>query len=336
VELKFISLTNSNGLFKYAAVESPHFFTTYPTKARAQANALNIATQLGCQNNTSLFSCMQSANASAIVSANFANTTIPNQDNIELSGLPYNLLMAGKINSGVQSIIIGTTSNEGSLFISPTLSSTQAKCNTNYPFCQWNYPCSNYSNCYSAMVDCYTDFYVCSTDGIIKSTALTNSLNVYVYEFTSTPSFYTPQALGPTHTSEISFVWRYPYFSAPASFTANETLLSNDLNNYWIGLATTGNPNSKFVTSTWNKVNGTTLNIIQFQSNGVTPYNVLPDFISYVNLGASKTQQCMQWNAQANTNTYYSPGASSNSSSSSSANYISCGLLLILALFLNI
>jgi len=266
-----------------------------------------------------------------VTSTNFGKI-IPNQDNIELTGLPYTLLMNGQINSAVKSMIIGTTSNEGSAFISPTLSATQNLCNANYPFCQWGYPCSSYNSiCYNAMVDCYTDLYVCSTDGIIKSTALTSKVNVYVYQFTSTPSFYKA-ILGPTHTSEISFVWRYPYYTSAASFTSAETSLSNDMNNYWISLATTGNPNSNYVSSTWNNVSGTTLNIIQFQSNGVTPYTTLTDFISYINPGASKTQQCQLWNAQALTNANYAPLTTPISSSTLSISFI---LLFILVGLLN-
>lgn len=211
-------------------------------------------------------------------------------------------------NAGVRvPSIFGSTAQEGALAVLSSYGSGISTLNqsTYYDFLEYNfgslasavnqtYSLSNYSQAslpgYTAMATVLTEYdYRCSAyRGLIG--AAKNSVPAWTYSFAHTPSCPWYQAipesalklLGPTHTSEVPFVFNITTHLAPPNgtcdFTAMEKELAATMSGIWTHMALTGSPGDDSLWPEWNVTSNSGVNINDDLDVGTVDYSMCIDF----------------------------------------------------------
>lgn len=195
--------------------------------------------------------------------------------------------------------LIGSTAHEGALFVYVSYGNVTASLNqTDYDqtlvsnfgsqaaVVNATYPVSRYNNTELPVFYAIDDVYTSSVIHCPAFNALTSSANtapVYTFLFNHTVTcpwlpFIAPDAvelLGPTHTSELAFVFgqvsQLPFGTGPCNLTDEEVALSAYMQRAWTSMAEAGNPGPDWAEFTESATLGVVLNDVPVP--GVVDYS---------------------------------------------------------------
>jgi len=184
----------------------------------------------------------------------------PAIDGFTLRADPLSLAVLGEFHQ--VDIIIGTNTNEGTMFVNLDITEAgyilkaQSTFGPNAEKVLAMYPSSNYKSPGFADAAVFTDyFFYCPSRRLVR--LLTNA-TAFMYQFAHIPSFVRcPGFLckfvgdGVFHTSELFFVWSNSLPFPGYNFTAAETLLTHEMSNFWGSFATIGKPVTKYSPVSW-------------------------------------------------------------------------------------
>lgn len=202
-----------------------------------------------------------------------------------------NLIIAHPTEAGVKvPSLMGSTAHEGTLLLYVSYGNTTASLNqTDYDdtlvsnfgsqaaVVNATYPLSRYNNTKMPVFYAIDDVYTSSVIHCAAFSALTSRANeapVYTYVFNHTVScpwvpFIAPDAvqlLGPTHTSELAFVFgqvrQLPFGTGSCDLSDEEVALSAYIQAAWTSMAEAGNPGHDWAEFTEGSTLGVVLNDI--------------------------------------------------------------------------
>lgn len=247
----------ARGLFHKAISESGacNGLITTPAANDATAEALATATNCKSSDRATELACLRALSADAVVAAQGGRWNA-NIDGLTFLANPSDAIDAGKFIR--VPYLAGFNANEGRLFAYPAFE-LRGTPMTAAQYTQLlgllfgpaaapvlnEYPLANYPAPIEAWSAVIGDSQLnCTGRTVFRKLAAQNSL-VYAYEFTEpNPPSLIPIPLGPTHGTEIPFVFQKQIgSSASLNLTPQQLVLSNQMLAYWTNFAKTGNPN---------------------------------------------------------------------------------------------
>lgn len=312
------TMDNAPKLMKAAIMESGGG-RDLATITEAEPWHLSFAEQLNCS--TLDVSCLRSVSTSSLQAAylNMPTVSLPSVSSLlenNGTGPGWGALVDGDLipvnprHAGVRvPSIFGSTTQEGTLVLLAEYGSglTTLNQSTYNAFLEYNfgslasvvnqtYSLSNFSQAslpgYTAMATVLTEYnYRCSAyRGLIG--AAKNGMPAWTYSFAHTPScsWYGAipevasvlQLLGPTHTSELPFVFNITTHLAPPNgtcdFTDIEKELAATMSGIWTHMAETGNPGDDSLWPEWNATSNPGVNINDGLDVGTVDYSMCYNF----------------------------------------------------------
>ncbi|KAH8887240.1 alpha/beta-hydrolase [Thozetella sp. PMI_491] len=317
------TLPQAPNLMKAAAMESGAG-RDYATVEAAQVWQKIFLDALGC--NPTDLACARAASISDLLKAFSVMPEPPGPSGNTLidhmgAGTPWGPLIDGDIvptqpsEAGVKvPSIFGSTVKDGSWFLLALYASRVASLNeseyTQYLSKNWGpfatnisstFPASKFSRTnmavYEAMLTTLTDstFKCPSYRGLLG--AAKNGVPAWAYSFNHTPScaWYSSmstdprslEALGPTHTSEIPFVFNLTTHLAPpdgnCSFTDAEKKLAAAMSTAWTSMAANARPGTAQQWPQWSASTNDGVNINDAMDVGTVDFSVCADFWDGIN-----------------------------------------------------
>jgi para-nitrobenzyl esterase len=253
----------ARGLFSAVLMESGACNASPQTAA--YATGATFAQAVGCDGAPDVAACLRDASASAIVAATPSFTTLVTDpastiagagmpfkatvDGYVLSDTPEHILQQGKQNPAA--FLAGTNEKEGALFVVPGVVNScadfsnmiQTASPAHAAAILQQYPCSVLDPS-AAAIQLVTDlFFACPTRRALRAAAAANFGPVYRYYYRHTYDYGALAAVGPTHATELPFVFNsfgaLGYIPTPA-----ESALSATMEGYWVNFAAAANPNA--------------------------------------------------------------------------------------------
>ncbi len=254
----------AEGLFQQAISESGSFGDAYPvarenTVEKAEKTGLDLAVTLGCDKAENVLAAMRQKSADDIVGAAYKNYDAnggikfrPVNDGWVIPGNPWSLFTAGK--QAKVPLLIGTNTDEGSIFILPRLlikrmtrqdyegfikdlyKDNAAAVLARFPAAGTDEVPASYSKMFTIMSFAAGALHAADTTAAINSP-------VYMYKFTRVPDTLL-KIFGSFHGLEIFYLFgnfMIRVISIPD--TPADSSLSQTIMGYWSNFAKTGNPN---------------------------------------------------------------------------------------------
>ncbi|KUI71827.1 Para-nitrobenzyl esterase [Cytospora mali] len=312
------TMANAPKLMKAAALESGGG-RDYPTITQAEPWHRTFAEQLNCS--TLDITCLRSASISSLQTAHLdmPSVSVPGASSLlehNGAGPGWGALIDGHLipenprTAGVRvPSIFGSTTREGSLFLLSKYGLEFASLgqSTYNDFLEFNFgPLASFVNQtyslskfartglpgYTAMLHVLTEYaYRCPAYMGLKGAAK-NGVPAWTYSFGHTPScswFDTiPKSpallrmLGPTHTSEIPFLFNLTTRLAPpdgdCSFTAGEKELAATMSRAWTHMASTGTPGDDSLWPQWDATSNPGVNMNDGLEVGTVDYSMCSAF----------------------------------------------------------
>ena len=254
----------AEGLFQQAISESGSFGDAYPvarenTVAKAEKTGLDLAAALGCDKAENVLAAMRQKTADDIVNAAYKNYDAnggtkfrPVEDGWAIPGNPWSLFTAGK--QAKVPLLIGTNTNEGTIFILPKLL-IQKMTRQDYEAYIQNlykdnaaevlakFPAASTEEVPAAYSRMFTIMSFAAGALHAADTTSANNSPVYMYKFTRIPE--TPlKMFGSFHGLEIFYLFgNFMIRIIPIPDTPADSSLSQSMMRYWTNFARTGNPN---------------------------------------------------------------------------------------------
>ncbi|MCA9667863.1 MAG: carboxylesterase family protein [Myxococcales bacterium] len=253
--------SKSKGLFQRAIIESGNCQLLVQTRADAEKQGLDVIDKAGCSTASDPIACLRGKDALAVTTAVQLPTGLfvgegalwgPFIDGTTLTEHPHDALLAGRIENKVP-LIIGTTENEGSLFLllgmqtdisasdydkfvtdlAPTFGADPTKVLAQYPAG---------SNPPDTLARLITEaMFACPARRVARATSAAG-LPTYLYRFTHAPSFFSfSPLLRAPHGSEIFFV--FGTHPLGLKLQGDEATLATAVQGYWTRFAASGDPN---------------------------------------------------------------------------------------------
>ncbi|KAI9014238.1 Carboxylesterase [Hyaloraphidium curvatum] len=241
VALQTIAYNGTQNLFDRAIMESGtyvSFHDIYNATEQALGFA-QVAAGVGCGSNATL-ACLRTVSASNLSSASAGLNWRPIVDKKLFYDAPMKMVEAGR--SQNLPIILGTTTNEGTMFAS-SATDFVSFLNTNFPSLNASsiaeverlYPASAFNSTTLRAAEVFGDVvFVCPSENYAAIYATRGVNSVYDYRW----DYATSSTNGAAHGAEISFV-----FNA-AKTTESEDLLADVSSAYWRSFGRTADPNT--------------------------------------------------------------------------------------------
>ncbi|OFW56376.1 MAG: hypothetical protein A2Y75_04035 [Candidatus Solincola sediminis] len=251
----------ADGLFARAIDESGPFvdlglqLQTSDTLADAETAGQDIAGKLGCSQTSDVLACLRSKSPDELMQAGTPLNRMlsplplgPNVDGFVLPDKPSTLFAAGK--QQAIPFINGVNANDGSIF-APDLTPELYRMYLNFVYGNFAdqvfalYPASTQTEVKPALTRLITEMGFAASSRLACASMTKVGQPTYMYQFTRVPSDSRAQALGAFHALEIFYVFNnFDKISQLGSPEAADIKLSEDIMNYWVGFAKTGDPNS--------------------------------------------------------------------------------------------
>jgi para-nitrobenzyl esterase len=256
----------ADGLFHRAVMESggcPGYGTyVRPEKTAmgvegAEEQGVRYATALGCGNDGDTLACMRAKSPGDVLS------TLPAVSGVLSQGERYGFTVDGDALSETPEAstssgafhhvptLLGTNADEGTIFVAsiavPTDAAYGAYVHGIFPGAKGDavlaqYPSASFVSPKAALAALVTDaIFACPARRKARDIAMYSP--VYLYQFTTIPSYARALGLGAFHGSEIDFVLGTLRDRASGSPTAEELALSDAMLGYWSRFAKAGDPN---------------------------------------------------------------------------------------------
>lgn len=254
----------AEGLFQQAISQSGSFGDAYPvarenTVEKAEKTGLELALTLGCDKAENVLAAMRQKTAGDIVNAAYKNYDAnggtkfrPVNDGWVLPGNPWSLFTAGK--QAKVPLLIGTNSDEGTIFILPRLllkkmtrqdyeefirdlyKDNAAEVLARFPAAGTEEVPAAYSKMFTVMSFAAGALHAADTTAAINSP-------VYMYKFTRIPDTLL-KTFGSFHGLEIFYLFgNFTIRVISIPDTPADLALSQTIMSYWSNFARTGNPN---------------------------------------------------------------------------------------------
>lgn len=246
----------AKGLFEHAIVESGAYAEDVPTLSQAEAAGMQLATQLGCPDQTA--ACLRALPVSKLVAAETQLSQLPNISSV--LPLQYaDAFASGEFNR--VPVLSGSNHDEWMLFVDllnsqlnnpVTLANYQAQVAATLQLPDAAaaapivalYPPTAYPTSYNALGAVGTDaIFACNARRDVQR--LSQYVPTYQYEFDdpAPPLIFqlapVPYPLGAYHASELQFL--FP--NALSALSPDEQRLAAAMQGYWTNFAKTGDPN---------------------------------------------------------------------------------------------
>ncbi len=247
----------SASLFDRVIIESGPCALAGSTEKAAEPQGDAFAAALGCNDPSTVLTCMRAASPSQVLTALPQKTAdigptgaswLPVVDGFNIPDQPDALLTAGTFTK--VPTLLGSNGNEGTLFFSIGLSASTdadylALMNGMFqnqgPAIVAQYPSAMYGGSDQAAAEAAIGdgLFVCPTRFTARALAQGGS-PTFLYHFVHAPMAIFA-GLGAFHSSEVPFIWENPYLGIvldPAEKALSKTMIG-----YWFGLAKAGDPN---------------------------------------------------------------------------------------------
>eukprot|EP01116_Phalansterium_solitarium_P022466 TRINITY_DN7433_c0_g1_i1.p1 TRINITY_DN7433_c0_g1~~TRINITY_DN7433_c0_g1_i1.p1 ORF type:complete len:529 (-),score=81.42 TRINITY_DN7433_c0_g1_i1:161-1717(-) len=257
-------MPKSFGLYHAAIMESGPFadWIAKPMEVSQQQFDATVA-KLGCNvtgySDAQVLACLRNLTSAQIQHSKIDCATTccyyPTIDGVEISEKPATLAAAGRFNR--VPMMLGTTTNEGSSFITPPHNMTDDEYKT-YLLQTYGshyldqllqlYPASDYKSPWWAACAIWTHSSMTCPARRSARWIAGNGGTVYQYYWTHVieeTAIFAPY-MGAFHGVEIPFVFHLSdgdYHSIPVLLTPEEVLLQDRISNIWTHFGATGNPN---------------------------------------------------------------------------------------------
>jgi len=299
--------------YSAALLESPGGWS-FPnlTMASAVGATLVQATNCTAVTTSAQLQCLRALNASALFLAVLTSQQLPNFipciDGVQLTAQPTVLYSKGMFNTKVP-VIVGSNQYEGNyfarqyaeaLFNDTLLSLTESQYDALvavgfYPSYQpsvlsWYAPMAQNEGYFAAFSQALGDAYITCGARNVANYMSAKGVKVYRYLFTHSSENIGPGAsnfigLNATHTSELPYVFDFPYME-DLTFTPEEQVLSSTyIIGYWSRLAYNSDPNV-YGAYEWPLYNSSTPQIL-----------VLDTTLSTLTYDWNSNGLCDKWNA---------------------------------------
>jgi len=242
----------SKGLFSQAIIQSGACYAETEFLSTGTQKALNVQKSLNCNQETQseIAQCLRSKSAANVLATantlGFSASAVV--DGSEIPQHPYKIVSSKQVNP--VPLLSGNVLNEGTLFLGGYSRPVSYQNYVQYLIKQYatlntlvleQYPC-NQSDCWPIMAELFGDReLVCPTVQIANSLISSSKPN-YAYVFSHAPAWYKNPSVGAFHSSDIAFVFSTVALSY-TTITPPETILENQMTQYWTNFGTTGNPN---------------------------------------------------------------------------------------------
>lgn len=252
----------ADGLFSRAIIESGPFMDmalrlgTGDTLAEAETSGQDIANRLGCSQASDVLACLRSKTPDELIQAGTPINRIlnpialgPNIDGYVLPDQPSALFAAGK--QKAVPLINGTNASEGSIF-APDIGPEMYRMALNLVFGSYAdqvfalYPATTPAEVKPALTRLITEMAFAASSRFACTEMAKVDAPAYMYEFTRVPNDPRVQGLGAFHGIEIVYAFgNFDEIQQLASPEPQDLSLSEDMMNYWVGFAKTGDPNGQ-------------------------------------------------------------------------------------------
>jgi para-nitrobenzyl esterase len=189
-----------------------------------------------------------------------------------LPDVPLNLISSGNFNK--VPVIMGTNSNEGSIFVPPMaliipgvhfpiqpsdypllVGHFYNNNQTIIAMVEQQYPLANYPNAETCFADLLRDFFfICASRRALEAMDA-NGATTWMYHWDYHGDWIEDKVLGDYHSAELEFVWDNQWPPIVHQFSQNDTTMSNTVDTYWSNFVFTLDPNSGEKTSRTGKLN---------------------------------------------------------------------------------
>ncbi|KAJ3114040.1 hypothetical protein HDU96_002628 [Phlyctochytrium bullatum] len=249
VALQMLSYDTSNIPFRAAICESGTHTSFHDTLSvpDQQNFTATIAAAVKCTDSATLLTCLRAANASTMVSASPGDWK-PTVDGVVLKDMPLRLVKSG--NFARIPAIIGTTTNEGTMFASSVTSASgfDSFLVSNFPWLSAEnrttvaslYSESAFSTPALRAAEVFGDVvFVCPSERFSLERARVTALasGNFRYRFNVSAS----ATLGASHGADIAYVFN----TTSSSDSASTTLLRNRMVSWWASFTRTLDPNTE-------------------------------------------------------------------------------------------
>jgi para-nitrobenzyl esterase len=192
----------------------------------------------------------------------------PTVDGVVITDDQYKLYERGEYND--VNILIGTNSNEGTMFVQPTsVANYEALINATFgpaaARALEEYPATNEQEVYTALSDMFRDAgFAWHTYAWAKLQQQTGKGKVYLYYFDQlnrSPRVPDHMRRGAFHADELPYV----FGTHPEGSNATEDAVSDVMMDYWVNFVKTGNPNAKGLPY-WTEFNEQEASVMEFNN----------------------------------------------------------------------